>query len=88
MTTLRHLNAIMIRAQIQLETSLYEEVKEKAKELGCSIAELARISIKEKLESDSADRKWSTSLKLAGTHRSGVHDLSIKHDDYLNDEQW
>ena len=88
MTTWRHFNAIMIRAQIQLEALLYERVKEKAKELGCSIAELARISIKEKLDSDSAERKWSASLKMAGTHRSGVHDLSIKHDDYLNHEQW
>ena len=78
----------MIRAQIQLEASLYERVKEKAKELGCSIAELARISIKEKLDSDSAERKWSASLKLAGIRRSGLHNLSIKHDDYLNDEQW
>lgn len=85
---LRHFSAIMIRAQIQLEASLYEQLKEKAKELGCSIAEVARISIKEKLDSDSAERKWSASLKLAGTHRSGVHDLSTKHDDYVNDDQW
>jgi len=78
----------MIRAQIQLEASLYEKVKEKAKELGCSIAELARISLKEKLDSDSAERQWASSLKLAGTHRSSLRDLSINHDDYLTDEQW
>jgi hypothetical protein len=78
----------MIRAQIQLEASLYERVKEKAKELGCSIAELARMSIKEKLDSDSAELQWAASLKLAGTHRSGLRDLSIKHDDYLTDGQW
>jgi hypothetical protein len=78
----------MIRAQIQLEATLYEQVKEKAKELGCSIAELARMSIKEKLDSDSAERQWATSLKLAGAHRSGLRDLSNKHDDYLSDEQW
>jgi hypothetical protein len=78
----------MIRAQIQLEATLYEQVKEKAKELGCSIAELARMSLKEKLDSDSAERKWSASLKLAGAHRSGLRDLSIKHDDYLTDAQW
>jgi hypothetical protein len=78
----------MIRAQIQLEASLYEQLKEKAKELGCSIAELARMSIKEKLDADIVERKWSVSLKLAGTHRSGLRDLSIKHDDYLTDEQW
>jgi hypothetical protein len=78
----------MIRAQIQLESSLYEQVKEKAKELGCSIAELARMSIKEKLDSDSTKRQWAASLKLAGAHRSGLRDLSTKHDDYLTDEQW
>ncbi len=88
MTAKQHLNAIMIRAQIQLEASLYEQVKEKAKELGCSIAEFARTSIKEKLDSDSAERQWSVSLKLAGTHRSGLRDLSIKHDDYLTDAKW
>ncbi len=78
----------MIRAQIQLEASLYERVKEKAKELGCSIAELARMSLKEKLDSDSPKSQWADSLKLAGTHRSGLRDLSIKHDYYLSDEQW
>lgn len=78
----------MIRAQIQLEATLYERVKEKAKELGCSIAELARVSLKEKLDSDSPKRQWAASLQLAGTHRSGLRDLSIKHDDYLTDERW
>ena len=78
----------MIRAQIQLEASLYEQVKEKAKELGCSIAELARMSLKEKLDSDPAVHKWSASLKLAGLHRSGLRDLSIRHDHYLSDESW
>ena len=78
----------MIRAQIQLEATLYERVKEKAKELGCSIAELARMSLKEKLDSDAPKRQWAASLKLAGTHRSGLRDLSTKHDDYLTDEQW
>lgn len=88
MTAKQHFYAIMIRAQIQLEATLYERVKEKAKELGCSIAELARVSIKEKLDSDSPKRQWAASLKLAGVHRSGLRDLSIKHDDYLSDEQW
>lgn len=78
----------MIRAQIQLEVTLYEQLKDKARELGCSIAELARMSIKEKLDSDSAARKWADSLKVAGAHRSGLHDLSIKHDDYLTHEEW
>jgi post-segregation antitoxin (ccd killing protein) len=78
----------MIRAQIQLEVTLYEQVKQRAKELGCSIAELARMSIKEKLDSDSANCRWAASLKLAGTHRSGLRDLSIKHDAYLADEKW
>ena len=78
----------MIRAQIQLEVTLYEQLKDKARELGCSIAELARVSIREKLESDSAESKWAASLKLVGAHRSGLHDLSIKHDDYLTHEEW
>ena len=88
MIACRRFNDGMIRAQIQLEATLYEQVKEKAKELGCSIAELARMSIKEKLDSDSAERRWKASLKLAGTHRSGLRDLSIKHDDYLANEEW
>jgi hypothetical protein len=88
MPACQYLSAIMIRAQIQLESALYERVKEKAKELGCSIAELARMSLKEKLDSDSTERRWAISLELAGAHRSGLRDLSIKHDDYLTDEQW
>ena len=78
----------MIRAQIQLESTLHDRVKARAKQLGCSIAEFARISLKEKLESEDAERRWETSLKLAGTHRSGLRDLSIKHDEYLTDGEW
>lgn len=83
-----HKNDVMIRAQIQLEATLYEQLKQKAKDLGCSIAELARISIQEKLNSDLAGQKWADSIKWAGLHRSGLSDLSTNHDKYLSDEEW
>ena len=88
MTVCMGQHAIMIRAQIQLEPNLYEQVKQKAKELGCSMAELARICIKEKLDSDFAQPKWAASIKLAEVHRSGLCDLSLKHDEYLSNEEW
>jgi len=39
----------MILTQNQLEVSTFEQIKTLAARLGCSIAELARNSIKEKL---------------------------------------
>jgi hypothetical protein len=76
----------MIRTQIQLEPSTYEEMKKMASKLGCSLAELARRSIEETLMKSRLEGKWGRSLQVAGRYKSGLGDLSIKHDQYFGDE--
>ena len=76
----------MIRAQIQLEASTYEEMKSVAARMGCSIAELARKSIEEALKKSRLQEQWGRSLEVTGKHRSGLKDLATSHDSYLTDE--
>lgn len=75
----------MIRTQIQLELPTYERLKQRATELQCSISELARQGIEEKLARQDLDAKWSASFAAMGRHGSGLKDLSERHDDYLSD---
>ncbi|MFA7233380.1 MAG: hypothetical protein WC076_04635 [Terrimicrobiaceae bacterium] len=76
----------MIRTQIQLEPSTYEEMKKRAVQLGCSIAELARRSIEEGLARQRQEDKWARTLEVAGRYRSGLGNLAEQHDEYLSDE--
>ena len=76
----------MIRTQIQLETSTYEELKRVSSHMGCSISELARNSIEEALKKVRLREQWGRSLEIAGKHRSGLSDLASGHDSYLADE--
>ena len=75
----------MIRTQIQLEPATYEQMKRRATEMRCSISELARQSIEEKLQRQSSADKWQASLAVLGRHGSGLGDLSENHDKYLTD---
>jgi hypothetical protein len=75
----------MIRTQIQLEASTYEEMKKTAKHLGCSIAEFARKCIEENLQKSRLNERWERSLEVAGRYRSGKGNLAEKHDAYLSD---
>lgn len=76
----------MIRTQIQLEPSTYERMKRRAAELRCSISELARQGIEEKLARQEQEERWSASFAVLGRHGSGLKDLADNHDDYLADE--
>lgn len=76
----------MIRTQIQLESSTYEKMKQRAAELRCSISELARQGIEEKLARQEQEERWSASLAVLGRHGSGLKNLAEHHDDYLADE--
>ncbi len=75
----------MIRTQIQLEPSTYNEMKRRATALQCSVSELARRSIEEKLRRQDRADKWQASLVVLGRHGSGLGDLSENHDKYLTD---
>lgn len=85
MPSLMCCNVGMIRTQIQLERSTYEKLKQRAAELRCSISELARQGIEEKLARQEQAKKWSASLEVLGRHGSGLGDLAGRHDDYLSD---
>ena len=73
----------MIRTQIQLEPGTYEQMKKRATEMRCSISELARQRLEEKLQQQSRGDKWQASLAVLGRHGSGLGDLSKNHDKYL-----
>jgi hypothetical protein len=75
----------MIRTQIQLEPSTYNEMKRRATAMQCSISELARRGIEEKLQRQDRADKWQASLAVLGRHGSGLGNLSEKHDKYLSD---
>jgi hypothetical protein len=75
----------MIRTQIQMEAPTYERLKKRAAELQCSVSELARQGIEEKLARQEQENKWSASFAALGRHGSGLKDLSERHDDYLCD---
>ena len=73
----------MIRTQIQLEPGTYEQMKKRATEMRCSISELARQRLEEKLQQQSRADKWPASLAVLGRNGSGLGDLSKNHDKYL-----
>jgi hypothetical protein len=79
-------HVVMIRTQIQLEESTYEEIKCIAATLGCSISEIVRRSLKASLPAQQAKPKIFRSMKVIGRYRSGLRDLSARHDEYLPDE--
>ena len=75
----------MIRTQIQLEPNTYAEMKKRAAAMHCSISELARRSIEENLQRQSATDKWQASFAVLGRHGSGLGDVAENHDKYLTD---
>jgi negative regulator of replication initiation len=76
----------MIRTQIQIEESIYRELKSTAASLGCSISELVRRSIHATLPAQKTKPRMIRSFKAVGRYKSGLKDLSQKHDQYLPDE--
>jgi len=78
-------DVVMIRTQIQLEPSTYNKMKRRATAMQCSISELARRGIEEKLQRQDRADKWQASLAVLGRHGSSLGDLSENHDKYLID---
>lgn len=86
MTSLQYHHVGMVRTQIQLELPTYERLRQRAAELKCSISELARQGIEEKLARQEQEANWSASFAVIGRHGSGLKDLAERHDEYLSDE--
>jgi hypothetical protein len=79
----------MIRTQIQLTEEQSERLHEAARRSGVSSAELVRRSLDRYLDTSAGDAKAKGSrrsaLGVAGQFRSGHTDISLRHDDYLDE---
>lgn len=76
----------MVRTQIQLEERQYELLKRLAKEEGKSMAELIRMAV-DYLDTHrgrgSQHAIRDRAKQAAGQFKSGLGDLSARHDDYF-----
>jgi predicted DNA-binding protein len=78
----------MIRTQIQLTEEQAARLKVAAARRGVSVAELIRESV-EALLAHSDERTpedlYRRAARAAGKHRSGAHEVSVRHDEYLSE---
>jgi hypothetical protein len=75
----------MIRTQIQLEEADYEQAKQAAARLSCSVSAFVRECVKSGLREAERRLGQENIEGLAGKYRSGRGDLARRHDDYLED---
>lgn len=73
----------MIRTQMQLREDQVRALKRKAAERGVSMAQVIRDAIDQSLDRDDEDVKWERAFSVVGKFRSGLSDVSERHDDYL-----
>jgi len=78
----------MVRTQIQLTEEQIEALKRLASKKHVSIAELIRQGVDTLIRSTgtvSPEERRKRAIAVAGRFRSGLKDLSAKHDDYLKE---
>jgi Arc/MetJ-type ribon-helix-helix transcriptional regulator len=76
----------MVRTQIQLTEEQMADLKKLAAERGVSVAELVREGVQALLRASrggTREEKKRRALAAVGKFRSGVTDLSTRHDDYF-----
>jgi hypothetical protein len=76
----------VVRTQIQLTEEQAKGLRRLAQKEGVSVAEIIRRSVNGALREanvPSEDELWDRALKVVGIGRSGLHDISERHDDYL-----
>jgi len=74
----------MIRTQIQLEERQATALRRLAAEKGVSIAELIRRAVDEALlHRGDGQARYRRALSVLGRGRSGLTDVSRKHDEYF-----
>ncbi|MBC7106717.1 MAG: ribbon-helix-helix domain-containing protein [Firmicutes bacterium] len=76
----------MVRTQIQLTEEQFAALKALAAAQGISMAELIRRGVNLVLESPgqlSHAERIRRAIAVAGRFRSGLRDLSVRHDEYL-----
>lgn len=80
----------MIRTQIQLTEEQSRRLKAASARRGVSVAELIRKGVDAILAREhdrSPDELHERALRAAGKFRSGRHDISARHDDYLAEKE-
>ncbi|MBM4436340.1 MAG: ribbon-helix-helix protein, CopG family [Actinobacteria bacterium] len=75
----------MIRTQIQLTPTQARELKRLAAERDASVAELVRQAIDRLLREEGMDARWERALRALGLFDSGVGDIAVNHDKYLDE---
>ncbi len=78
----------MIRTQIQLTEEQMKSLKALSSSLGVSVSELIRRSVDNLLNTSdtlSMEEKRQRAATIVGQFRSDKADVSIHHDDYLDD---
>ncbi len=78
----------MVRTQIQLTDEQASLLKEMAHENNESIASIIRKALDQFLLKQQPNRRrlYRQALSIVGKHRAGVHDISVEHDRYLEEE--
>ena len=75
----------MLRTQIQFEPETLKDLRREAARRSCSISEIVRESVNRTLGESKKRSLREASLELGGQFKSGLGDLSQKHDEYLSD---
>lgn len=76
----------MIRVQVQLTEQQAAKVKRLADDRGVSVAALVRDAVDELTETSDREARWERALAAVGKYRSGLTDVSERHDDYLAED--
>jgi len=74
----------MVRTQVQLTESQFAALKRAARERGVSIAALIREAVDLAVAQPSESRR-ARALRVAGISSSGLSDVAVDHDRYLED---
>lgn len=75
----------MVRTQVQLTEEQARTLKQVAAARGVSIAEVIREALDGHLTAGDAATRRQRAIDAIGGFRSGRHDVSARHDEYLND---
>jgi hypothetical protein len=76
----------MVRTQIQLTQEQARAVKAMAANRGVSMAEVIREAVDRLVVEMERTDKMRSFMKLAGRYSSGLTDVSVNHDKYLEED--
>lgn len=78
----------MIRTQIQLSEEQAARLKELAHSGNESVASIIRKALDQFLSNQKPDRRalYRQALAVVGKYQAGLHDVSLEHDRYLEEE--